>query len=340
VSASIQNTKFVLAPLRVVTGWMFLSAFHRRVLLDADKLVFDAPGYVGLKFNQFMPGAILGVDSMIAALLDNPSALHAFLWTFTIIEGLVGLALMLGLGTRLAALGMTLLSAGILFGAGWLGPTCLDEWQIGAMGIASGMVLLLGGAGGYSLDAWLRERRPGLFERRWIRWAADPVAAPSPKLAAGLTVIALLITLGTNQVFHSGLWGPLHNDSVRPKVVVHEATMLADGELELELERPAGPETYGAFIVAVRVLDEHDAIVRSYDEAALAAITEDRIENRWLVRVRPGPHGLVVPLGARAIVQLAAMEPALGVGAHRVELEDVSGVRWTAPIEQAGTGLL
>ena len=123
----------LLTPLRWVSGWMFLSAFHRRVLLDGGKLVMDAPGYVGLKFNQFMPGAILGVDDLIAYLLDRPDALHVFMWVFTVAEGLVGLALLLGIGTPVAAFGSLALSAGILLGAGWLGPTCLDEWQIGSL---------------------------------------------------------------------------------------------------------------------------------------------------------------------------------------------------------------
>src|SRR5690606_31573055 len=111
------GSAMVLLPIRLVTGWMFFSAFHRRVVLDAAKLTPDAPGYVGEKFNQFMPGAILGVGDLIGALLDRPGALHAFLWTFTIVEALAGLALLLGLGTRLAALGTLLLSAGILAGA-------------------------------------------------------------------------------------------------------------------------------------------------------------------------------------------------------------------------------
>ena len=153
---------WALLPIRLVSGWMFFSAFHRRVVLDPVKLMPDAPGYVGVKFNQFMPGAILGVGDLIGALLDRPGALFVFLWSFTIIEALVGLALLLGLGTRLASLGMLLLSAGILAGAGWLGPTCLDEWQIGALGIAGGATVMLGGAGPLSLDAWLVRRWPQL----------------------------------------------------------------------------------------------------------------------------------------------------------------------------------
>lgn len=337
---SMVSPSFAIVPLRIVVGWMFLSAFHRRVLLDADKLVPDAAGYIGHKFNQFMPGAILGVDTMIASLLDNPEALHVFLWTFTIIEALVGLALIVGLGTRFAALGVTLLSAGILFGAGWLGPTCLDEWQIGAMGIAGGMVLMLGGSGGWSLDSWVAKTRPKLFENRWVRWAADPNIAAPPAVAAALTVIAVFVTLATNQVFHGGLWGTLHNDSVRPKVVVLDASVESDGEIRLTLERPAGPETYGAFIVEVRVLDEHDAVVRHYDTADLAALDPEQIENRWLVQVRVGPHGLVIPLGAQATIQLPAEDGALGSGNYQIELEDVSGVRWRGALAGGQLGLL
>src|SRR5690606_8535927 len=94
-----------LLPVRLVAGWMFLSAFHRRVLLDPAKLDPEALGYGGRKFNQFMPGAIMGVDDMIRALLDRPEALFTFLVFYTLIEGLVGVALLLGIGTRIATFG-------------------------------------------------------------------------------------------------------------------------------------------------------------------------------------------------------------------------------------------
>jgi len=326
---------FVLLPIRLVTGWMFFSAFHRRVLLDAEKLVPGAPGYVGEKFNQFMPGSILGVDQLIAALLDRPAALHAFLWAFTIIEALVGLALIVGLGARLAALGTLMLSAGILFGSGWLGPTCLDEWQIGALGIAGGATVILGGAGAFSLDAWLVRARPGLFERRWLRWMADPRPSPSRITVGALTGFAVVVTLATNQIFYGGLWGTLHNDSVRPRVDVLDARLSVDGEMVLTLERPVGPETYGAFVVDLRVFDAEGGLVRHYDSAALAALPPAQISNRWLVQVRSGPHGLVVPLGGRATVTLSTTgdEPALPPGTYRIELEDVSGARWSRVVD-------
>ncbi len=330
-------TTLTLLPVRLVTGWMFFSAFHRRVVLAPDKLDPSALGYLGEKFNTFMPGSILGVDAMIAALLDRPAALHAFLWTFTVIEALVGLALLLGLGTRLASLGTLLLSAGILFGAGWLGPTCLDEWQIGCLGIAGGATLMLGGAGGLSLDGWLMRRRPELFGRPWLRWAADPSprAAPAPALA--LSAFGVIAMLATNQVFHGGLFGPLHNDSVKPRVDVLDARANDEGELLVTLERPVGPETYGAFVVAFRVFDREGTLVRHYDAAALAALDEARIDNRWLVRARPVAHGLVVPLGARATLTLPEPDAAASLesGTYRIELEDVSGAIWSRSLRIA-----
>ncbi|AKV00254.1 Terminal quinol oxidase, subunit, putative (doxD-like) [Labilithrix luteola] len=329
------HPSLALLPIRLVTGWMFFSAFHRRVVLDAAKLVPGAPGYVGEKFNQFMPGSIFGVGDLIATLLDRPAALHAFLWTFTIIEALVGLALIVGLGTRLAAFGTLMLSVGILFGSGWLGPTCLDEWQIGALGIAGGATVMLGGAGPFSLDAWLARVRPSLFGRRWMRLFADASPKLSLVAASVLTVFSVVVTLVTNQVFYGGIWGTLHNDSVRPRVDVLDARTSAGGELAITLERPAGPETYGAFVVDLRVFDERGELVRHYDAAALSALGTTRIDNRWLLQVRSGPHGLVVPLGARATVTLPTGEgtPALPPGEYRIELEDVSGIRWAHVVD-------
>lgn len=332
---------FALLPLRLVAAWMFLSAFHRRVILDPQKLVADAPGYVGVKFNQFMPGAIFGVGDMIAALLDNRAALHGFLWSFTIIEGLVGLALLVGLATRLAGVGVLLLSAGILFGAGWLGPTCLDEWQIGSLGIAGGAAVFLGGPGGFSVDEWLARRHaPWLartwLSRSWVRWAMDPAPRPSTRFTAALALGAFGLTLATNQIFHGGLWGTLHNDSVRPRVDVIEGRV-DDGDLLLTLERNVGPETYGAFVIDLTLRDGDGRSVLHYDAAALSSLPPSHIDNRWLVRVRPGAHGLVVPLGARATLRFPAGSTAVAPGRYRVELKDVSGAEWSYDVDVQGS---
>jgi len=140
---------FVL-PIRLIIGWTYFSAFWRRLILE-NKLTPEEAGYIGEKFNHFLPNA-LGIKPIIEYLVTHPDALWWSMVTFTIIEAIVGLLIMLGLFTRLMSIGVFSLAMGILLGSGWLGTTCLDEWQIGALGIACGFTLFLSGSGAYSLD--------------------------------------------------------------------------------------------------------------------------------------------------------------------------------------------
>ena len=93
---------FALA-LRLVVGWTYFSAFWRRLVLE-NKLVEDAPGYIGEKFNHFLPNA-LGIKPLIEYLVTTPDVLWWSMVAFTIIEGIVGLLFMLGYFTRLASIG-------------------------------------------------------------------------------------------------------------------------------------------------------------------------------------------------------------------------------------------
>ena len=136
--------------LRWVAGWTYFSAFWRRLILE-NKLDPDEAGYIGEKFNHFLPNA-LGIKPLIEHLVSNPESLWWAMATFTIVEGIVGLLFMLGLFTRLMSIGVFGLAFGILLGSGWLGTTCLDEWQIGVLGIAAGFTIFLSGGGKYSLD--------------------------------------------------------------------------------------------------------------------------------------------------------------------------------------------
>ena len=108
---------FTLA-LRLVIGWTYFSAFWRRLVLE-NKLNPDAPGYVGEKFNHFLPNALL-IKPFIEFLVSHADLLWWFMLLFTLIEGFVGLFVMLGLFTRLMSVGVLSLALGILLGAGWL----------------------------------------------------------------------------------------------------------------------------------------------------------------------------------------------------------------------------
>jgi len=149
-NSNIKNDAGLLAlAVRLVIGWTYFSAFWRRSILE-NKLDPEAAGYIGEKFNHFLPNA-LGIKPIIQYLVENPDMLWLNMVIFTIIEGIVGLFIMLGLFTRIMSIAVFGLAMGILLGSGWIGTTCLDEWQIGSLGIATSFVLFLTGSGQYSL---------------------------------------------------------------------------------------------------------------------------------------------------------------------------------------------
>lgn len=323
----------VATPLRWVLGWLFFSALWRRTVLDPSKLEVGAPGSLAEKTNHFLPHAI-DPGGGLEWMLQRPEVLAVVLVLVTLAEGLAGLLLLLGLGTRLAAALVTALSAAILFSAGWLGTTCLDEWQIGVLGVAGGVVLLLAGADGFALDDVLRERLSPRARARfhWLGSGPWPPSASKrlARLAPGLALACLLLTLVTNQVFHGGLWGELHNLSARPHVEIEDAR-ISDAELSVTLMRDEGPDTHGAFIVAMELLEADGDVALRLDGAQLSALSAERFENRYIAQVRTGPHGLVLPLGALATVRVptAGLDPAR---VDRVRLVEVSGMSWEAPV--------
>lgn len=106
--------------IRLVIGWTYFSAFWRRLVLE-NKLDPEQAGYIGEKFNHFLPNA-LGIESLIEFLVTNPDHLWYSMVAFTIIEGIVGLLLIFGLFTRLMSIGVFLLAMGILLGSAGLQP--------------------------------------------------------------------------------------------------------------------------------------------------------------------------------------------------------------------------
>src|SRR5690554_4192543 len=165
---SFNMTGLFTLSIRLVIGWTYFSAFWRRLVLE-NKLNPEEAGYIGAKFNHFLPNA-LGIKPLIEYLVSNPDILWWHMVVFTIIEGIVGLFIMFGLFTRLMSIGVFFLAMGILLGSGWIGTTCLDEWQIGVLGIATGFVLFLTGSSSYSLDQLLINNKVGFTRKKGFLW--------------------------------------------------------------------------------------------------------------------------------------------------------------------------
>ncbi|SFH28934.1 TQO small subunit DoxD [Pontibacter chinhatensis] len=324
---------FTLA-LRLVVGWTYFSAFWRRLILE-NKLDPEAAGYIGEKFNHFLPNA-LGIGPLIEYLVTHPEALWWAMTVFTIVEAIVGLFIMLGLFTRLMSIGVFGLAMGILLGSGWLGTTCLDEWQIGVLGIATGFTIFLSGSGKHSLDYWLSSRSSKITKQKWFAWlgsGALPIhPRPLHKIVFGGALFILFITLFTNQYFHGGVWGTLHNKSVKPKIEIADAS-IQPGKLSFEVYRVEGADVYGSFLIGVTLSNSSGEVILDRNGTDLSSFPVSSIHNRYVTKVKPGVHSLIIPLGARATLTLQdeALQD-LPAGDYHLLLTDISGLTWSTTI--------
>ncbi len=315
--------------LRLVVGWTYFSAFWRRVILE-NKLDPDTAGYIGQKFNHFLPNA-LGIKPLIEYLVTHTDALHTAMVGFTVIEAIVGLFIILGLFTRLMSLGVILLALGILLGSGWLGTTCLDEWQIGVLGIAGGFVMLLTGSGKLSADYWLRHKAR-FASAKWFRILSSgnlPISKTCfQRISTTGAILIFMLTLFTNQYFHGGLWGKLHNKSVKPKIEIIDPIIKNDN-LIFSVYRVEGADVYGSFLIGVNLANSKGESVYNLDSEALSELGQESIDNKYVVKVKPGKHSLVIPLGAKAIITLKDdVLSKLPSEIYELTLTDISGIEW------------
>lgn len=319
--------------LRWVAGWTYFSAFWRRLILE-NKLNPDEAGYIGEKFNHFLPNA-LGIKPIIEHLVSNPESLWWAMMTFTIVEGIVGLLFMLGIFTRLMSIGVFCLAFGILLGSGWLGTTCLDEWQIGVLGVAAGFTIFLSGGGKYSLDEYFIRKNKSFTTTKWFAFLGSGILPLKEKLLNKTVLVGAIfifgLTLFTNQYFHGGVYGKLHNLSVRPHVSISNAK-IQNETLSFTVFRDEGADVYGSFLIGIKLIDENGNTVFEQTQTQLSALTSTQIENDFVAKVKPGKHSLILPLGARASLNFKENIFSTLEGKYTLELLDISGAKWNAKI--------
>ena len=317
--------------LRLIVGWTYFSAFWRRLVLE-NKLIPDATGYIGEKFNHFLPNSI-GIKPIIEYLVSTPDLLWWAMVIFTLVEGIVGLLYMLGFFTRLMSIGVFSLAFGILLGSGWLGTTCLDEWQIGILGVSAGFTIFLSGGGKYSLDYLLL---PKLSKNKWLVWLTSgelPLSIKQfSKVAISGAVLLFILTLYTNQVFHNGVWGPLHNKSVKPELKISNAKIQED-ILTFKVYRIEGADVYGSFLIGITLKDENGKTILQKNGEELARFPLTRIKNDYVAKVAPGKHSLIIPLGSKATLTIRSdVFMDLPKGDYELILTDISGITWKEKI--------
>ena len=307
-TVNIKNDAGLLAlALRLVVGWTYFSAFWRRTVL-VDKLDPEVTGYIGEKFNAFLPNA-LGIKPIIQYMVENPDVLWINMVIFTIVEGIVG-----------------------------LGTTCLDEWQIGVLGIATGFVLFLTGSGKYSLDNYLIKHHFTITKKKWFRWLGSGILPIKERIFPKVVLIGSLLifgmTLMTNQVFHGGLWGTLHNKSVKPKLEITEGKII-NNKLLFDVFRTEGVDVYGSWVISIELFDNKNNSILEYTQEDLATLNNNSISNYYVAKIKPGKHSLIVPLGAKATLNLENETlSSLSKGTYTLKITDISGAYWEHKIEK------
>jgi thiosulfate dehydrogenase [quinone] large subunit len=149
-------------------------------------------------------------------------------------------------------------------------------------------------------------------------------------LAFSLIIFGL--TLFTNQYFHGGVWGTLHNKSVKPKLEISKISY-DHSKLTFEVYRTEGADVYGSFLTGIHILDKNGKILKELDHKDLSGIPKENIHNHYVAKVKPGKHSLVIPLGAKADVALNIDDILQKNDIHSLKLIDVSGIEWIERIE-------
>lgn len=329
---SFDVSSIVPLALRLVVGWTYFSAFWRRLILE-NKLIPEEAGYIGEKFNHFLPNA-LGIKPVIDYLVTHPDALWINMVAFTIIEGIVGLAMILGLFTRLMSIGVFLLALGILLASGWIGTTCLDEWQIGILGLASGFTLFLTGSSYLSLDGYFIKKKFLFTQTKWFRLLGSGELQLAPYKRTLLVIVFSIfgLTLFTNQYFHGGVYGTLHNKSVKPKLEISNLK-IDQNEVSFDVYRTEGVDVYGSFLIGIALKNESGKQILHLDGNDLAQLSAQTISNHYVAKIKPGKHSLVIPLGAKATIKIPIDNKwDYPKSAYTLTLTDISGATWTASL--------
>ena len=287
-----QLTAYTLAgiftlSLRLIVGWTYFSAFWRRLVLE-NKLIPDSAGYIGEKFNHFLPNS-LGIKPVIEYLVSTPDLLWWAMVVFTIVEGILG--------------------------------------------VSAGFTIFLSGGGKYSLDYLLQSKLP---KNKWLVWITSgelPLSMKRlSKVAIGGAVVLFIVALYTNQVFHNGVWGPLHNKSVKPKIEISNAGIQNDA-LTFKVYRVEGADVYGSFLIGITLKDANGKVLLQKDGEELAQFPLTNITNDYVAKVAPGKHSLIIPLGSKATLTIRDnMLKNLTEGRYELILTDVSGITWKQEI--------
>ena len=344
-TADWRAAAIALLSVRVIQGFIYWGGGSRRFIYDPSKLDPNAPSWMANKLQTAIPGALFGLDRVLAFLLNHFWLLYAAIVLFSAAELVVGFALMAGLLTRLAALLSIGLSISLMLLFGWQGGTCVDEWTMASCNVAMGATLMLAGGAAYSLDnVWLR-RDPALAQRAWFRWCGGSLKLPlndKSFRALALSVLAFVLAfdVGLYNYYRGSVLTAYHGGPVSAAthhLTLSDATILADGGVRFSIVLDGGTPAVPAHVMKVEVVGADGKPLATWDWQSLSALPASAIVNDFPYnRFKPGAYGLEAGMGAKAIVTLpqaaSATSPTSGA---QLRVTDVDGKTFASSLTPA-----
>lgn len=99
--------------------------------------------------------------------------------------------------------------------------------------------------------------------------------------------------------------------------------------MTLTIYRTDGPDTYGSFVEDIVLLDNKGNLIENI-KPNNKNISKNDIKNYYFNKIEPNKYSLVVPLGAKATLNIKPQKDlSLSKGNYTVELIDVSGLKWS-----------
>ena len=328
---------------RLVIGWVYWGGFSRRFIYATQKIDPESPGYLANKLVHAAPGVPFGFGNIVHWMLDHGLLLHISVISFSLVELVVGVGLMLGLATRFVSLIGMGLSVVLMIIFGWMGTTCLDEWTMAACSFAMTSVTLVTGSGPYSIDNLFV--KSGRIERKpWLAWFTSGPLPITPSrfvtIAALLGVLSFVFTVFFYGFFFDGIYSPLGKrfDNLHPRVTMSEGVLTKDtASVHVYMDR--GPDTQGAYIVRATLADKNGTDQPVFDYGVDALTIKDVLnitDNRFAPysTCKALAYSVRCQLGSQALLNFAVPAGADINGDMVLTLTDVEGKTFTAPLSE------
>jgi hypothetical protein len=100
--------------------------------------------------------------------------------------------------------------------------------------------------------------------------------------------------------------------------------------ISVEVYRVEGADVYGSFLIGFQLLDQNNQILKEWKGNDLAQFPKENIHNHYVAKIKPGKHSLVIPLGAKADIELNYDKTAF---VKSIKFIDISGLEWQIPTD-------